>query len=392
MACASSSPVRDDGNTLGLPSPLAGPHAPALAGSEKRHIERGWTRLTEGDLSGARARAVESGAGPASRLLLLQSDVLDGEDLTASVTDLLQLTDDRPDYASAWATLSIAAERADDEATALAAARRTASLWDRDRWSGRVRDLYQRWVDDRIADGNDRLANGDAESALELARRARELVPDERDATILEARSLTELGRADEAESILAPLANDPAALQIAATIAEDRDDWMTAMDLYAALPADSEGRDAALRRVKLRWRLSVLPPYVSEAIASPDLTRSQLAAILVDLAPEIETLEGGKTPVLTDVVDLPMQREVLTALRLGLMTADDLEPRFHPDRLTTLDEVHTAIEALVHLVGWSEPVWCTEDMLSSNCIQLANPVSGEALTDVVLRLAQGES
>jgi hypothetical protein len=288
------------------------------------------------------------------------------------VTDLLQLTDDLPDYASAWATLSIAAERADDEATALAAARRTASLWDRDRWSGRVRDLYQRWVDDRIADGNDRLANGDAESALELARRARELVPDERDATLLEARSLTELGRPDEAESILAPLANDPAALQIAAAIAE--------------------GRDAALRRVKLRWRLSVLPPYVHEAIASPDLTRSQLAAILVDLAPEIETLEGGKTPVLTDVVDLPMQREVLTAVRLGLMTADDLEPRFHPDRLATLDEVHTAIEALVHLVGWSEPVWCTEDMLSSDCIQLTNPVSGEALTDVVLRLAQGES
>lgn len=308
------------------------------------------------------------------------------------MTDLLQLTDDLPDYASAWATLSIAAERADDEATALAAARRTASLWDRDRWSGRVRDLYQRWVDDRIADGNDRLANGDAESALELARRARELVPDERDATLLEARSLTELGRPDEAESILAPLANDPAALQIAAAIAEGRDDWMTAMDLYAALPADAEGRDAALRRVKLRWRLSVLPPYVHEAIASPDLTRSQLAAILVDLAPEIETLEGGKTPVLTDVVDLPMQREVLTAVRLGLMTADDLEPRFHPDRLATLDEVHTAIEALVHLVGWSEPVWCTEDMLSSDCIQLTNPVSGEALTDVVLRLAQGES
>lgn len=383
-------PVEPRPELADVPSPLSGPGVPPVAGDDRSTIEAAWARLLTGEVGAARASVATLDRVPAARLLVLQSELL-ADDPAPAVEGLAQLAQAEPHYAAAWATLSAAAERAGQEAVALQAAERTAALWSRDTWRDRADDLYARWVDDRLADAADRLANGNAEAALDLARRAEDLDADRDDARLLEARALIELDRPAEAERILTRLPDDPAATALAADLAERRGDLLTALERYAALPPSWQGRDASIERVKRAWRRTVLPPYVQQALTSDELTREQLAAVVVALAPQLGPLEGGSVPLLTDIVDVPAQREILTVVRLGLMDPDPLEPRFLPERTVTVAEARATLTGAAHLLGWPEPVWCDGSVLASGCIEMSDPVSGEAVEAAVERLASGE-
>jgi hypothetical protein len=353
-------------------------------------ISDGWRLLVAGDVTGSRAAVDDTVDEPAADLLTLQAALV-ADDVQTAIDGLTRLVEDTPRYASAWATLSAAAERAGREAVALQAAEATAGLWSRGTWRERADDLYARWVDDRLIDAGDRLAGGSFEGALELTRRARELDPDRQDARLLEARALLALDRTDEAEPILTGMTDEPEALQLAAGIAEQRGDLLLALDRYTALPDDWRGRDQSIQRVKRRWRRTVLPPYVQQALASDELSRGQLAAALVALVPQLTPLEGGSVPLLTDIVDEPMQRDIITVVRLGLLDPDPLEPRFHPERTASVDEIRDAITGAAHLLGWEEPVWCESGVVASGCIELSSPVGGDAIEAAVERLAGGE-
>lgn len=383
-------PVQPTPELVDVPSPLSGPGVPRLDAKDRSVIEEGWTRLLTGNTDAARATAGSVGASPAADLLTLQSDLLGG-DAERSVDGLSELVREEPLYAAAWATLSTAAERSGQESIALESARRTADLWGRDTWQARADDLYARWVDDRLIDATDRLDSGSAEAALELARRAEQLDPSRADARLLEARALVALGRPAEADTVLTGLPDAPEAIALSAELAEQRGELLTALDRYSKLPDDWEGRDRSIERVKREWRRTVLPPYVQQALASPEITRGQLAAALVALAPQLGPLEGGSVPLLTDIVEEPMQREIITVVRLGLMAPDPLEPRFVPDRKVTAIEARDTLTGAAHLLGWREPVWCESGVLASDCIELSGPVSGEAVEFAIERLARGD-
>ena len=417
IGCAPS-PSLQPPTHLDFPAPDTGPGRPTLQRSAQRHIEQGWKALERGDVQAAKAGADRAGSGPAARLLELQAaTVAGGGD---PISGLQGIVETYPEYAAAWLTLSAAAEKGNRERIAFDAARRGADLWPDDRWVQRAADLHGRWVEDRIASARDDLQADRPTDALSTLAPALAVEPDNRDAVFLQVDALVALGEFEQAETSLAALPpdpevlrhaggvaeargdltaameiyssieGDPEALVLAAAVAEKQGAWQEAMDFYAALPPDWPGRDTQLRRAKVRWRLSVMPTYVQDAMTSPELDRGELAVVLVSVAPRLETLPGGQVPLLSDIMDLPSQREILTAVRLGLLDTDPVEHRFLPNRTASEAEVRHAVTTMAGLLGLDTPIFCGADA-TAPCTTLEAPVAGGSVAGIVLNLMERE-
>lgn len=403
---------------LDFPSPTSGPGAPELDTATAKTIESGWSSLSRGDAAAARASADRAGAGPASRLLQLQADIVAGGTDTAPALE--QLAEEQPLYAAAWLTLSTAAESAGNEVAALSAADRGASLWPAERWQKRATDLRRRWVGDRVASAERLLAEGSPSAAVGVLEPALEIEPDNRAARLVEARAFSALGQPDRAEAALSGLPRDREVVLLAGDIAEVRGDrnaairiyssleedpeatlkaialaeadadWLTAMTLYERLPDSRPEKAQGLRASKLRWRISVMPEHVHEALEAAELDRAGLAVVLVTLAPRVETLPGGQVPLLSDIVDMPSQREIVTAARIGIMDADRLERRFDPERPVTALETRAAVNALARALELTPPRWCGEEG-GGDCIRIDSPVSGREVADIVIQMLAEE-
>lgn len=404
---------------LPFPSPISGPGRPDLDRGAQRAIDEGWNSLLRGDNAGARSSAARVENNPAATLLELQSVVV--ADNRDTIAGLVELTATLPGYAAAWLTLSAAAEKADNEALALSAANRGAKLWSNERWVDRARSLHTRWVDDRIKEAEGLCESDQPTEALAALEPALALEPGNKDAVLVKTSALIASGQPDRAEAALAVLPQDRDVVMLAGSIAEARGDtgaairiyssleddpeatlhavsiaesereWQTAMRLYSALPNDHPEKAEGLGRAKLRWRVSVMPTYVQDAMLSMELERAQLAVILVTLAPRVERLAGGQVPLLSDIVDMPSQQEIVTATRLGLIPVDRFDHRFNPLRLATVEETRTAVSTLGELLALDPPQWCSEE-IEDSCILLETPISGEAVAVIVIDMVVGES
>ncbi len=415
--CATAPPASAPAR-LDFPSPDTGPGRPAIDRGVQRDIDAGWNDLLRGDAAAARKSAARVGTGPTAELLGLQATIVadDGD----PIPGLRRMTDAQPDYAAVWITLSVAAEKADNEAVALAAADHGADLWPDERWENRAEQLHQRWVDDRVSSARSLYEAEQPTGALDTLAPALALEPDNHPAVLLQARILIALDEPDRAEAALASLPrdddvvrlsgniaesrgdlnaalriyaslpNDPEATMLAIGIAEAQGEWSTAMNLWSALPEDMPEKATGLSKAKLRWRLSVMPDYVHEALDSTNLNRAGLAVILVSLAPQLETQPGGAVPLLSDIMDLPSQREILTAVRLGLIDSDQLDHRFNPDRPVAAGEVHSAIDRMSGLLTLDRPHWCTNGD-DSPCTSLDPPISGQRVAGIVITLVARE-
>lgn len=374
-----------------LPSPLEGPGHPDLKRRDTKRLERAIDALGAGSLDEASRLATKAGDSAARRLLELQLGVAGpGE---PPLEELRSFCVSEPSYAAAWVTFSVAAEQAGAEADALASARRAAELWPGSPWATRVEELSRRWITDRLAETRELVAAGRPDDALELLGKALALAPFDPDVGLVKADVLIALGRTDEAEELLGAMGDEPEALMRRASLAELRHDLAGAMALYSSVPAGTPGRDEALQRVKAAWRRQNLSPLIQEALASSDLSRAELATVLIGLVPQAHALSGGQVPLLPDVVGLPSQREILTAVRIGLLPIDRVEQLFHPDRKVTRDEVRRAIDRLFRQLGEQPPRWCSDDAgASAGCIELPSPVSGAAVADIISRTADGEA
>lgn len=371
-----------------LPSPITGPGHPRLSRSEERRVAKAWRDIQRGRADRAGRRVEGADDNVAVRLLRLQLELLAGGETTGELQGLVA-TD--PGYASAWFTLSVAAERNGHEGIAYEAARLAAELWPDSPWSARRARLEQRWVEAPLEQARRSLAEGAAARSLDELRSALALEPQNHDLVLTECRALIELDRLQDAEQALAKLKDDPAAVMLGGEVAEKQGRWATAMERYELLPEGTPGRAEALERARLQWRLSTLPRYAQAALASPEMTRAQLAALLVNLVPTVETLPGGRVPLLSDIVDTPCQREILACVRLGLIDVDELEHRFDPERPVSPEEVQAAVERLASLLGVQAPRWCDpSSVVSSTCAAVASPVTGEEVSDVVLQVVRG--
>ena len=372
-----------------LPGPLEGPGHPELARRDAKRISKAVDKLEAGDLDAATKAAAKAGDSAARRLLELQIEMAAAE---PPVQELERLCADNPTYAAAWVTLTEAASRSGDQALALATARRSAELWPQSPWARRAGELERSIIGDRIARARSQSAEGQTEAALESVESALLLAPSDRDALLFKAGLLVELRRVDDAEAVLRGMGDDPEVLARRARLAEDRSDLAAAMALWSAVPAGFAGRDEALHRVQLEWRRQNLSGHVQAALADDDLDRAGLATVIVGLVPEAHAIGGGQVPLLSDIVDLDSQREILTAVRIGLMNADRLEHRFYPRRKVEPGEARAAIDKLCSLLDRQPPPWCAQVAPeNSDCVALASPVSGRAVAAAVLRTAPGE-
>ena len=404
---------------LPFPSPISGPGRPDLDRGAQRAIDEGWNSLLRGDNAGARSSAARVENNPAATLLELQSVVV--ADNRDTIAGLVELTATLPGYAAAWLTLSAAAEKADNEALALSAADRGAKLWSNERWVDRARSLHTRWVDDRIKEA-ERLCESDQPTeALAALEPALALEPGNKDAVLVKTSALIASGsptaprpplpfcRRIATSSCLPEASRRPAVIRAPRFESIRRwrttrrppctrcpspspsANWQTAMRLYSALPNDHPEKAEGLGRAKLRWRVSVMPTYVQDAMLSMELERAQLAVILVTLAPRVERLAGGQVPLLSDIVDMPSQQEIVTATRLGLIPVDRFDHRFNPLRLATVEETRTAVSTLGELLALDPPQWCSEE-IEDSCILLETPISGEAVAVIVIDMVVRES
>ena len=176
------------------------------------------------------------------------------------------------------------------------------------------------------------------------------------------------------------------------AGLAEDRGDLSVAMQYYTSVPEDTAGREESLARVKLEWRRQNLPSYVQEALAADELTRAGLAAILVGLVPEAHAFGGGQVPLLSDILETPSRKEILTVVRLDLMDVDRLQHQFYPDRAVSPAETQRAINRMCALLEVDPPIWCANASVSPpSCAQFDTPVGGREVADVIIGTTQGE-
>jgi tetratricopeptide (TPR) repeat protein len=373
-----------------FPSPLEGPGRPTLERSQLKPFTKAASLHTKGRTQKALKQLAKAGSGPAQQLLRLQItyDPADGQGLQV----LQELAETSPDYAAAWATLFVVAEDAAEERIAYDAAGRVVDLWPGSSWAQGAEKMRRQWVDELVAVAESSLETEPPEQALADIERALVYDPSNHALLLGQAECLIRLDRLDEAESTLTGMGDDPHALMMAGQVAELQGDLVTAMDRYQAAPVGTPGRDEALRRAKTRWRLSVVPSYVHGALASNQVSREELSVLLVNLVPEVRAMGSGSVPLLTDILDLPSQRDIVTAARLGLLSVDRVERRFDPDRIASIPEIQNAIERLTALVGVPPPVWCGVSNVVSSCLELTAPVDGKDVTDVVLSVVHGEN
>lgn len=388
MAGCATAPVAPRGRPeLPFPSPLSGPGVPQLPASARKSIDQGWRALLAGDSSQALRRATQAGTNPAASLLTLQARVQ--ADPQSSLDGLATLVEANPEYASAWITLSYAAQAAGQEAQALRAARRAAGLWRSQHWLQRAAQLEDRWVGSRLAQADEALGSGDPATAARYAGLALAADPGNRRASLLLARADMEEGRTDEALKLLRQFRGDPDALLLEGRIAENRGQWTRSMELYQQLPDTDPRKKPALDRVKKRWRIANMPAYVQEAISSPALTRGQLAVLLGNLLPQLLALPVGEVPLMTDIVDLPSQREIVAVVAAGLMRADPIEHTFSPLRQVTAEQAGRVVRAAVELTGQTPPRLCPGPERQADCFPLSNPPTGEQVTAILIHMEE---
>jgi len=389
LSWAVSSPLVEAMTGSDLPSPLSGPGVPVVKKSQKKKIERAWRELAAGDLIGSYKRAQRAADAAPSQLLKYQIQLIDGKN--EIVDELVSFCESYPDYASAWLTLSIAAEELGRESMALDAARRSALLWSTPPWGERAADLERRWIDDRIANAERLLEDGDSAAAMAELQAAKAIDPQRGDSALLEAKIYFSTGQLDEAEALLAEISTLPDAMLLQGQIGEERGDWQSAMESYSSLPEDYPGRGVALNRAQTSWRMTLLPNYARAAMVTESLTRSDLAVVLVSVLPRLETMTGGAVPVMSDIVDQPGQREIITVVRLGIMTADRRGHLFYPESEADLETVRQAVHKSRSLLGLPTPKWCTDrDVLGSGCISIPSPTSGGSVVNAVLDQTSG--
>ena len=373
VACTTTTPVTT-GVEPPFPSPLAGPGVPEAPPAVREAVAAGWNALKRSGTAAALDASRRAGRHPLAVLLAHQAAYLDGG--TGLTGPLEALTGAHPEWASAWITLSFAAEREGRTELAVTAAERAAALWPEPRWTARAARLRDAWAGPILEAARTALAGGDAEGAL--ARLDRLEAAGVRDETVLSlrARALAAAGRPAEARELLRKLPETPERTAMAAALAEAARDWPEALRLYSALPEDWPGRDTDLSRVKLLWRLDNLPPSFRKALEAPELDRARMATVLVALAPQIEAAGGGNVPIMTDVVGIPEQREVLAVVRAGIMQPAGWDSNFRPEREVTPASAAEILGRLAAFLGRPLPPACGETP-SPECLGLTAPVSG---------------
>ncbi len=226
-------------------------------------------------------------------------------------------------------------------------------------YAARAQELRNALVERRVQEADEALGKKDAAGARRAAVSILEIDPQAAEGYRCLAKA-AEAGGAFEDAWSAAKRAHeiepgDAATTEALASLAMKTSRWAEAESLYGQLgktdPAFREKAAAA----GLEFRIQNLPPPARRAALSPRLTRAQLAALLVELSPEVrEARVPAGTEVAVDVVDRPERAALVRTIGLGFF----------------------AVSRDTHLVGADTPVSRTE--MASHLRRLAALAGGE--------------
>jgi len=377
-ACRTAPPSVSDR----LPDPLSPPAAGTpLTAAETKAARAAFAAMSSGDLERAGKRLARlPAAHPVRRLIALEGRLASGERVA---DEALALAGDEESYAAAWAFATMALRAEGRTAGALTAARRALELRADRRNSEAAAALEGEVVATGVGESRAMLARGDPTGALERARAVLELVPAAEEARLLAVRAALASGQTSRAAEMLPALSDSPAALEAKGNVAEALGQWELAATFYEQLPESFARRCELLAGAREQMRLSLAPPYLSEALGELPVTRRGLAAILVWEVPGLAEKARGPVPVFEDVVALPEGRDILVAVRAGTLAGDSIARRFHPNRPVGERELIGCLERLARTVGAPPPRWCDAGA-AAECLPRPATLDGRTVAHLV--------
>lgn len=367
-----------------IPDPLPAPAAAAaLTETQKKALYLALAAAERGDREAARRELRRlPGDHPAVRLTTLEVRFLLGERVGDEVK---RLAEEQVDYLPllGFAAQSLQAEGRHDEA--LGPARRLLQAGSNGAAARRVRELESLVIGGKAAEARAALKAGDAARAITVAGDALALVPGA--VSLLEVLVSAHLaeGNVPAAARLVPSLPDDAEGLALKGQVAMAGQQWDVAAEMFARLPADYPGRCSLLVDARRRARLAQAPPYVQKALSSENLTRAELAALVVWEAPTVVEGARGAVSVFEDIVNLGERRDVVTVVRAGVMDGDSVIRRFFPHRRVRARELVEVAERLAMVVGRPRPEWCGETR-RSGCVEAPGEVVTGSVASALLR------
>jgi len=386
-ACRTAAPTAAPAR---LPDPLAPPVAGAALTARQAKAARSAAAAAErGDVERVNRHLAAIPAGhPVRELIALTARVARGE---AAADPIVALATVRESWPAAWALATVALRREGRDDEALAAARRVRDLRRDPRSERDVAAIESDVVARALAEASELLRAGDAAAALARAHRLLELVPEAGEARVLAVRAALASGQTSRAAALLPALPDTPAANELKGRVAEALGQWELAAGFYAALPEGYPGRCELYAGAREQQRRSLAPPHLAQALAERALTRRGLAAILAWEVPRLAELAAGPVPVFEDVVGLPEGRDIVVAVRAGVLAGDSIARRFGPRRPVGERELLACLGRLAERLGAAPPRWCGDGGPAEECLARPATLDGETAAELVRSVAGGE-
>ncbi len=372
-----------------VPDPLPPPpSARPLAAAEGEAIYRALAAAEQGDEAAARRAIGRAPAGhPAVALTLLELRFLLGERVGDEAGRLAQA---QADYLQAHSFAAQALEAEGRLADALAAARKALPLGGEAGEVRRVRELEALVIGNALDLARAALAGGDGERAVALASDALDVVPGAVSLLEVLVRGYLLEGDVRAAARLVTALPDDGEGLELKGRVAAAGQQWDVAAGLFGRLPAGHPGRCALLQDARRRGRLGQAPPYVQRALGSANLSRAELAALVVWEVPAVTEHARGAASIFEDIVNLAERRDVVAVVRAGVMTGDTVTRRFLPHRRVRSGDLIEVAERLVEVIGRPRLAWCPEGRPDS-CLEVPGEVvTGAAASALLRRVALG--
>lgn len=383
LACRTAAPPP---RPTRVPDPFPGPPATRpLSERERLAMYEALAAAERGDrVTAQRALRRTSSASPVLALAKLEVGFLLGEQVGEQAERLARA---EPEYKQAWSFAAQVWQAEKRWAQALEMARRALQLGGEAKEALRVRELEALVVGGALERARAALGAGDADTAISLASEALAAVPAAVSLLEVLVRAYLSKGDVAAAARFTPALPDDAVGLELKGRVAMAGQQWDVAVEIFRRLPADYPGRCPLLEEARQRQRRAQAPPYVQKALAASDLTRAQLAALVVWEVPALAERAAGPVVVFEDIVNASERRDIVTVVRAGVMGADIVTRRFFPHRRVRPRELVEVVERLAAVMERPRPLWCDQEPPPS-CLEIpAQEVTGEAAAAVLRRI-----
>jgi tetratricopeptide (TPR) repeat protein len=339
-----------------FPTPAAG----ELSGNEATTLRRAWEDVMAGDVASARRRLQRlrrQGPGrPSVETVLAYAELRAGraEDAERGFAAALVRA---PLFTPALVGAGSTAARRGDLDAALAYYRLAASASPSDPIvRKRLGDLKLQLTERHMARAQSAIEASDLAAAIDEYRRALEAAPEVAGIRLDLADLLQKAGDSSAAVSVLAsdPSGERQVKLRLAAVLV-DSSQFEQALAVYRELlardPADEAAR-AGEAVARERLETSVMPEEYRQIPNATQLTRADLAALLVVRVKALRRVAPGDPQVAVDISGSWAREQILSALTLAVM---DVYPNhtFQPGAIVRRVDLARAAGRILDRLGW---------------------------------------